>query len=162
MTTSPTHNRNQSSAPEACTVSNILGGKILRARRTAGSTSHSSVYAGPARRFHNYAWQVVSFSRRLGLCRDLMCRPRLARRYVPCVLKNRRSPRGHRQLIVPPSASLVALLEGILAFRSLPLGRAENKIFHNACMFTAAVLVSLGLYAVFQVRKVPTCCHGGG
>lgn len=41
--------------------------------------------------------------------------------------------------------------EGILAFRTLPLSREENKVFHNACMFTAVVLVSLGLYAVFQV-----------
>lgn len=57
--------------------------------------------------------------------------------------------------LIHESVSLVPLLEGILAFRSLPLGRAENKIFHNACMFTAAVLVSLGLYAVFQVRKMP-------
>lgn len=41
--------------------------------------------------------------------------------------------------------------EGILAFRTLSLSREENKVFHNVCMFTAVILVSLGLYAVFQV-----------
>lgn len=51
------------------------------------------------------------------------------------------------------SPSLLVPPEGILAFRTLPLSRAENKIFHNVCMFTAVVLVSLGMYAVFQV-----CC----
>ena len=50
------------------------------------------------------------------------------------------------------SSPLIAV-KGILAYRTLPLTRAENKIFHNACMLTAAVLVSLGLYAVFQVRS---------
>eukprot|EP00903_Cladosiphon_okamuranus_P006035 g5953.t1 len=48
---------------------------------------------------------------------------------------------------------IVAYTHGILAYRTLPLTRAENKIFHNACMLIAAVLVALALYAVFQYHN---------
>lgn len=44
-----------------------------------------------------------------------------------------------------------SLIEGILAYRTLSLERETNKMIHNACMFAAVILVSLGLIAVFQV-----------
>lgn len=43
---------------------------------------------------------------------------------------------------------------GILAYRTLPLGKDTNKILHNVFMFTAAVLISLGLWAVFAVSVI--------
>lgn len=39
---------------------------------------------------------------------------------------------------------------GILAYRTLPLGKEMNKKVHNAWMFLAVILVSLGLWAVFK------------
>ncbi|CAM9195193.1 unnamed protein product [Ectocarpus sp. 12 AP-2014] len=49
---------------------------------------------------------------------------------------------------------VVAYTQGILAYRTLSLERETNKMIHNACMFVAVILVSLGLIAVFQVRVI--------
>ncbi|CAM9314981.1 unnamed protein product [Pylaiella littoralis] len=48
---------------------------------------------------------------------------------------------------------VVAYTHGILAYRALPMSRETNKVFHNAFMFTAVILVSLGLYAVFEYHN---------
>ncbi|CBN75190.1 conserved unknown protein [Ectocarpus siliculosus] len=48
---------------------------------------------------------------------------------------------------------VVAYTQGILAYRTLSLEREVNKMIHNACMFTAVILVSLGLIAVFQYHN---------
>ena len=45
--------------------------------------------------------------------------------------------------------------EGILAYRTLPLSKEINKMIHNALMFLAVVLISLALWAVFQVGYKP-------
>lgn len=49
-------------------------------------------------------------------------------------------------------------IEGILAYRTLNLGKEVNKKIHNACMLVAAILVSLGLYAVFEVSVCLSVC----
>ncbi|CAM9343304.1 unnamed protein product, partial [Hapterophycus canaliculatus] len=48
---------------------------------------------------------------------------------------------------------IVSYTHGILAYRTLPLGKKTNKMIHNAAMLLAVILVSIGLWAVFQYHN---------